>query len=325
MRRRMLALGAALAVLALASGGARADAPVAQGWWWAPNDAALPATPPAVPTITIPLSPPDVPPDALYVATNATGMEAMAALLYVIPEGAEATALTLEVTGTTAGAPEVQLCPTTSSWSPVSAGPWGARPQYECAAGAPVGVLSEDGTTMTWTLGSLGGDQAVDLALVPVVGTDPLAPTTRITFAKPSPQSLTVTEAEVGEEPFSLAPPDPVAPPSSSFDSVDVVAASQSTFSGGFDSITPLVRTPPAVEGAAPRTNFDVPRPVRPGGLIATPVSNPTTRDRMQTLGMFGLIALAFIYARFSSQAQREPRSLVTFAKHGAPGPEAPA
>jgi hypothetical protein len=37
----------------------------------------------------------------------------------------------------------------------------------------------------------------------------------------------------------------------------------------------------------------------------------------MQTLGMFGLIILAAIYARFSGQPERAPRSLVHFAKHG--------
>lgn len=317
MRRRSLALLGTVFLLSVLMGDARADAPFAQGWWWAPNDAALPAAPPGVPTITLPLAPPDVPEGALYIATNPTGMEAMAALLYVIPDGAKATALTLEVTGTTAGEPKVQLCPTSSAWAQAHGGAWGSRPQYACAADAPVGTLAADGKTMTWALGALGQTQAVDLALVPVVSEDVAAPPTRITFSKPGAQSLLVTPAEVVEEPFSLAPVEPEEPASTSanFDSVDVVAASGSTFTGGgFDSFTPAVQTAaPIVEGAAPRTNF-----VNPAtGFATNAVARPTTRDNMQTLGMFGLIILAAVYARFSGQQQREPRSLVRFAKHG--------
>jgi hypothetical protein len=314
MRRRSAVLLVTVFLLSLLVGDARADAPVAQGWWWAPNDAALPATPPAVPVITVPLAPPDVPPDALYVATNPTGVEAMAALLYVIPEGAKATALTLEVTGTTAGEPKIQLCPTQSSWAQAQGGAWSARPDYTCAPDAPVGTLAADGLSMTWALGSLGATQAVDVALVPVVASGVTPTSTRITFSKPSPQSLAVTPADIAEEPFSFVPEETVEP-STSFDSVDVIAASGSSFTGGLDTFTPSVQAPPVVEGAAPRTNFE--NPARTGGLAANTVARPTARDNMQTLGMFGLIILAAIYARFSGQPQREPRSLVAFAKHG--------
>ena len=313
MRRRSLALLVAVFALSMIVGDARADAPFAQGWWWAPNDSAV-QTPPAVPMVTVPLSPPDVPEGGLYLATNPTGMEAMAALLYVIPEGAKATALTLEVSGTPAGEPKIQLCPTQSAWAQAHGGSWGAKPAYVCAPDAPVGTLSADGLTMTWALGALGENQSVDLALVPVVSTDVTASTTRITFAKPGPQSLLVTKAaDIDEEPFSFVPVDPPAP-STSFDSVDVVAASGSTFTGVSDSFTPTVQAAPIVEGAAPRTNFENPA-VSAGGLAAA--ARPTARDNMQTLGMFGLIILAAVYARFSGQQPREPRSLVQFAKNG--------
>ena len=315
MRSRSAALLATVFLLSFLVGDARADAPFAQGWWWAPNDAALPATPPAVPVITVPLAPPDVPPDALYVATNATGVEAMAALLYVIPEGAKATALTLEVTGTTAGEPKVQLCPTQSSWAQAQGGAWGTRPAYTCAPDAPVGTLSADGTTMTWALASLGTTQAIDVALVPVIGGDALPTPTRITFSKPGAQSLSVTPADAADEPFSFIPPEP-ATPATSFDSVDIAAASGTSFSSGLDTFTPSVQAPPVVEGAAPRTNFDNPTS-RTGGLATHTAARPTARDNMQTLGMFGLIVLAAIYARFSGQTAREPKSLVQFAKNG--------
>jgi hypothetical protein len=320
MRRRAIALLGLLFLLSLVAGDARADAPFAQGWWWAPNDAALPATPPAVPTITIPLSPPDVPEGGLYVATNPTGMEAMAALLYVIPDGAKATALTLAVAGTPTGTPKIQLCPTTSAWAQAQAGAWGSRPQYACAPDAPVGTLAADGTSMTWPLTTLSAAQAFDVALVPVISTDPTASTSRITFAKPGPQSLSVTPAEVVEEPFSIGPIEPPAPPTS-FDSLDVIAASGSAFIGGGLDYTPSVAAAPVVEGVAPRTNFENPAP-RPGGLAANVVARPTARDNVQTIGMLGLIVLAAIYARFSGQTAREPRSLVQFAKHGGEGAE---
>lgn len=324
MRRRSLALLVAVFALSVILGDARADAPFAQGWWWAPNAAALPAAPPGVPTVTVPLSPPDVPEDGLYVATSATGMEAMAALLYVIPEGAKAAALTLEVTGTTTGEPKVQLCPTQSSWAQAQGGAWGSRPKYACAPDAPVGTLAADGLAMTWALGPLGQTEAIDLALVPVLGEGAVASPTRITFAKPGAQSLIVTVAEIVEEPFSLGPPDPPAGSGTSFDSVDIVAASGTTFIGGFDTFTPTVQAAPIVEGAAPRTDFQNFAP-RTGGLAANAAAPATARDHMQTLGMFGLIILAAVYARFSGQAQREPRSLVRFAKHGQGGGSEPA
>jgi hypothetical protein len=112
-----------------------------------------------------------------------------------------------------------------------------------------------------------------------------------------------------------MGPTEPAAP-ATSFDSVDVIAASGSTFGGGIDSFVPSVQAPPVVEGTAPRTNFDNPAP-RTGGLAASSVPPRTTRDHMQTVGMFGLILLAAIYARFSGQPAREPKSLVTFAKNG--------
>jgi hypothetical protein len=317
MSRRGVVALAAVFVLSIALDGARADAPFAQAWWWAPNDSALPATPPAVPTVTVPLAPPDVPEDALYLATNLTGMEAMAALLYVIPEGATATALTLEVAGTPVGDPRIQLCPTISAWAQARAGAWGSRPQYQCAPDAPIGALSDDGLSMTWVLGALGESQAIDLALVPVLSEDVTQSTSRITFSKPGASSLAVTRPEVVEDTFSVAPFEP-SDQGPRFDSVDVIAASGSVFIAGFEAIPPSAPTPAIVEGAAPRTNFENPAP-RTGGLAAN-AARPTARDNMQTLGMFGLILLAAMYARFSGQPQRAPRSLVRFATDGGTG-----
>jgi hypothetical protein len=155
----------------------------AAGWWWVAQGVAPVAVPP----------PPTVPDDGLYVAGDPSGPQAMAAVRFDVPAGS-ATVLTLRVAGAT-GTPVVGACPTTSAWAPIQAGPWTDRPAFDCAAGAAVGTVSGDGTTITFDVAGLGRSKVLDLAILP--GTDEAGRGALFSLAleRPGPDALSVAAA----------------------------------------------------------------------------------------------------------------------------------
>ena len=291
-RRAMLVASLIVVTLMQLATAGQAQAPDVHGWWWSVRDVALPVDVPA---------PAEVPEGGLFVAANLTGDEAISAVLFVIPEGATASTLTLKAANVVPPVAEIQLCPTTTSWQAAQAGDWPARPKYACADNAPKGEVAADGSAVTFNLGALGTSQLIDVAIVPVPGS-----TFRAAFVKPDTQALAVKAPSSSSSSSSATTPE-------SFDSTpsfvpDASSVNTPIFASDFSSsVQPL---PQAAEqpviGAAPQLGLS-------SRGIATGRPVPSD-DRMQTFGMFGLILIAALWSRYSSQTQRAPQSLINVA-----------
>lgn len=283
-----------------------AQAPNAQGWWWQYRQYDLPVDPkalvpqyPGTPELPPPAS---VPADGLYVAGNPTGAEAISALTWVIPEGASADKLTLVAAAPLTPTTMIQLCTINASWQPVQAGRWSAKPLYQCAPDAPVGVVPADGATITFTLGKLGQQQLIDIALVPVAQS-----VFQANFNKPDAKALNVV-AGAGTDTSGSGTGSGVLGTSDDSTSINSALEDPSYFAAVSPSLQPQ---PDQSVGTAPTLNY-------PNQNTAQPVAATTsTKDTLQNFGIFGLIALAAMLSRFRGQPAREPRSLVNFGKRG--------
>jgi hypothetical protein len=285
-----------------------AQAPDAQGWWWKYTEPELPVDPRGVSPVPLPTpptvpAPPDAPADGLYVAGGGTEPEAISALSWVIPEGANATTLTLTAAAALTPTSTILLCPTNIPWKPVQAGRWQAKPLYQCPPDAPVGVIPTDGSKITFTLGKLGLSQLIDVALVPAAQT-----VFRAGFAKPDAKALTVILGATADA-SAGGSGDAVLGTSSGPGSLGAAMADPAYI----PQLEPYLAPPPEPAlGAAPLIQY-------PQQTAAAPTNASSTggaRDTLQTVAMFGLLALAALFNRFRGEAEREPRSLVKFGKH---------
>lgn len=310
-RKWAIAALAALAALSLPFGKmeAVAQAPDAYGWWWQLREPKAPADPRAVSPIPIPVvtlpTPAGVPEDGIYVEGGGTEVQAIGALTFVIPEGTSATTLTLKAAVPLTPTTEILLCPTNTPWQPAAGGRWDSRPLWSCAANAPKGVVPTDGATITFTLGDLGKNRLIDVALVP-------APTTvfRAIFNKPDKDALTIVGGGTpdlsetagsggavlgtGNQPGSLG-----------------AAFNDASFA---PTLAPFLTAPTGQEviGEAPVVDFP-----QVGNSGARPVvAAAPSQDTVGRLAIFGLLALALLFNRFRAQPQRAPQSLVNFGKN---------
>jgi hypothetical protein len=281
-----------------------AQAPDAQGWWWQYRQAELPVDPKTVvpdyqgaPELPPPAS---VPEDGLYVAGQATGPEAISALSFVIAENAVAKTLTLIAAAPLTPTTTIRLCPTNTTWQPVQAGRWQAKPLYQCAADAPVGVVPTDGSKVTFTLGKLGESRLIDVALVP---TDQAV--FQANFAKPDDKALEVAASATTEQGTGSGPA--VLGTDASPDSVNYALTDPSYT----PTLAPYLQ--PETDGTigqAPVIDYPQQRNALPAG------AQTAADDNLETFGIFGLIALAALFSRYRSQPEREPKSLVNFGKN---------
>lgn len=182
----------ALAVLLMATGGVLgwaavgADAAtVTQSGWWDRNaNDLLPAL--------------DPPPDgALRVANDPTGASAIAAVRFQIEAAEGAPMLVLRVTGDpapqTAG---LVACPATSEWTTAAGAPMAEAPTYDCVAGAALGRVSGDGTTVSFDLGQLVESGGVDVVISPApTGESPLTDTFAVDLEAPEAGDITTGSA----------------------------------------------------------------------------------------------------------------------------------
>ncbi|MCU1451291.1 MAG: hypothetical protein JWP02_3461 [Acidimicrobiales bacterium] len=155
------------------------------GYWWQTQPDGAPLPPPG-----------NVPDKGLWVSGNETSQVAIGAVRFQLGSAETSPVLTLKVhsqdppnqvsSGTNAGQVVVLACPTTGTWKSASAGPWSARPQYDCA-GAAHGSPNADGTTIAFDLHGVAADGKVDVAFVPGTGA-PVLPNVPAPGAPPSPQ-----------------------------------------------------------------------------------------------------------------------------------------
>jgi hypothetical protein len=306
------AISAALLVLAVATiplttPMAEAQKPDIQGWWWMYTQLPLPVDPkplvPQFPELPDTPPPPTVPEDGLYVAATPAGIEAIAALSFVIPEGASAPTLTLTPSTPLAPTTSIRLCQVNSTWRPVQAGRWASKPLYACAADAPLGVVPTDGSKITWKLGKLGQSQLVDVALVPAENAAVTA-----NFVKPDAKVLEVVAGATADVSSAIGTGSGVLGSTTEPNSLNA-ALTDPSFG---PTLAPYLQ--PGQDqtiGAAPTGGQAI------QDLAAAPtVQIVEKRDNIENFGFFGLIVLAALFSRYRSTPVREPRSLVNFGRH---------
>jgi len=310
MRKAIAAILLLLGAVMIPATASVAQAPAAQGWWWLFRRIDPPASPKAlVPSFpdTPALPPPaSVPEDGLYVAADPSGLEGIAALSWVLPEGASATTLTLIAAAPLTPTTKIRLCPTTTNWRPEQAGAWRSRPEYICAPDAPVGLIPTDGSKIAFTLGRLGQTQLIDVALVPV---SDQTSTFQANFNKPDDKALTVVPGASGDVSSLVGTGSGVLGTRDEPTSIRYALSDPAYL----PTLAPalLQQTDQSTIGAAPI--LTVPgNSAAPVNAVATPVA----KDQLQTFGMFGLLALAVMFTRFRGQKVHDPKSLVKFGKH---------
>jgi hypothetical protein len=178
MRLRTSALLAGLLIFA-GVGPAWASPPNAYGWWWkAQPDAA----------VTVP-PPPTVPQGGLYVAADPSGATAVSALRFDVVRGAIPRTLLLRVSSAQ-GTPALRACRASSSWSRAQGGPYSASPTIDCTA-STAGAASRDGSSFSFSVGSLSRNGQVDVVVLPAVG----ATAFQVAFQAPPADTLDVVSA----------------------------------------------------------------------------------------------------------------------------------
>lgn len=149
-----------LLIAALMSPGAAPSAaasPPTSGYWWA-GETGVASAP----------APPNVPDKGLYVASSVTGATAVSAIGFTLPVDRTNPTLVLKVHQLQKGDSFiVDAYPTSSKWSPGNAQTWSTRPVPAPHALPIHGMLSPDGTTVTFALSAVAPGGHTDLVLVP--------------------------------------------------------------------------------------------------------------------------------------------------------------
>jgi len=275
-RRRVAIAGTALLLglggTAPAHAATGAVGAVTTGSWWQGQQAGG-AVPP----------PPTVPTKGLWVESEASGPTAISALRFTLT-GATAPVVTLTVhQAQPASQVEIQVCPTTSDWKPVSAGVWADRPAADCSQVQAAGVLSGDATTMKIDLSAfpVGADGTVDAVLQPAptatnlpvsppaLGQPSAAPTFDATFEPPEPSQIATTPAAP-----SFGTSDTTLPPQSAPDITPAPA-----FSAPLQAPLPATASTPAVTFEPPVTQppATAPTPPPPQVQLASPAPRLAT------------------------------------------------
>jgi hypothetical protein len=263
-----------LATASLCAAPAAADAPLAAGWW---NLAHQGIAPPA---------PPDVGPTDLLVQGGPQQPSGLAALRFVVPDGAGVGPLVLPLAkgAAPARADAVLACPTTEAWKPAANGAWSAAPTWACERSAAA-ALSDDGTSLVVPdiVRLLAEDGTLSFAIV-------AGRSDRVVLAAPSATALLVTPRAAPPPVASAAPP-PAPPPA------PAPAAAPPAFSTGVVPFAPqaLAPLPPPQVGPAPPPAAVV----RTGAAAApavTAAAHPTDDDARTrwVLAAEALLVLAF-------------------------------
>ncbi|HET6911103.1 MAG TPA: hypothetical protein VFH54_17375 [Mycobacteriales bacterium] len=154
---------------------ATAAAAVQSAYWWRAQ---------AAPT-ELPVAPQGVPAGGLYVASDPTGPEAVAALRTTVPAGVAPVTLSLVAVSSTGTGTALEAC-ATSGWTATSgAGQWADRPTSTCTP-AVRGVQSADGVTWFFPVTSLVRGTTLDVLVQPA-GSGVFSDS----FARPSADNIT--------------------------------------------------------------------------------------------------------------------------------------
>jgi hypothetical protein len=242
---------------------------VAYGWWIQP-----------LPPLGIVLTPADVPANGLYVAHDATGDTAVAAVSFPSDPDPVRT-FTLHLTGLPVITTPLRACALRRSFHPVEGGTWTARPAADCRRSAS-GVLDKSGSAATFHVAGLKTPGTRGFAIF-ATGTADRAP-----FERPIRSDATFGAAP---QPSHTASHAPTPSPTHSTPAPD---ASRSG-SGGLPVVPPAY---PAVIGSsapAPRpTVAPTPTATAPIGTRATPAAAAGSGWR-RTAGIWLGLSLALL------------------------------
>ena len=227
---------------------------VKSGYWWVAQPDGAPLPPP-----------PQVPSGGLWVSSTVSGPQSISAVRFTLAAGASQPVLTLKVhQAQPASQVTIEACSTSSNWKPPgSAGAWSARPTPACATGSVAGVLSADGTTMTFDLSLL---QQPDNVVLQAAPSTPM-PTFDATFEPLTASS--VQPAVEGPPPTTTtttAPPPTTVPPPSNLGA---------PLPAGNGLGGPPAPSPPAPTGAALGASPALPAPVAPTAPGANSSAGP--------------------------------------------------
>jgi hypothetical protein len=186
----------------------------------------------------------------------------------------------------------------------VQAGTWSGKPIYTCAPDAPVGVVPTDGSKVTFTLGALGNQQLIDVALVPTEQS-----VFQANFNKPGKDALTVEAGASADVSSSVGTGSGVLGTNDEYTSVNSALGDPSYLPALSDSLQPA---PDQSLGGAPTLNY-----AQPSTNVQPVAQTAKVKDNLQNFGFFGLLALAVLFTRFRNQPDHEPKSLVNFGKKG--------
>jgi hypothetical protein len=189
MRRRLLlggVLGGVLVLSVVVAPGAHAEVPVSQVGWWTRSP-----------------TPPTVPEGGISVAAAPDGPLTVGAVLLDAGGGASGASVRLVETG---GEGQqlggLQVCPTSSAWSPAEAGAMADAPKDDCASATVAMARGDDGT---WTadVQSLvdGKTGPVGLIVLPAAGSVAF----QVTFAPPIVDGSVTDESDSSSESTSDA------------------------------------------------------------------------------------------------------------------------
>jgi len=292
-----LALAVAPAVpWTLASEPATVDA---VGWWNKTQQLPVQGDPTGlgltVPTVPAPAT---VPEDGLYVANDASGPAAIAAVRYRVG-GQVGGVLTLHLADGSAltGAEEIVACPVLGGFDPVLNGRWDARPGYEEEACIFVAEPTAEGDGLTFTLPATAASPFGDLGVV-VVPLPGSATPFSLAFDAPADGDLVVTGA----------PTAPAPSPGSAMSGADSSPSYSAPPSGspGFAApATPSAPAPVPVES----TSGEVAAP--PASLDLTPAADLPDGSRMPQIVAAGLLAaIGAALWWLGGQPERAPRLL---------------
>jgi hypothetical protein len=240
---------------------------------------------------TVP-APATVPADGLYIANDASGPTAIAAVRYLV--GGAGGTLTLQLADGAAatGTEEIVGCPAQGGFTPAQNGRWDAQPGYDPTACTLKGTLDVAAKTLTFdvptTFASSLGD--ITVVIVPAVGST-------------TPFSLPLAKPENGSFVITSPPSAPVVTPSEA----PAYTPGEPVFSPSTPSFAapsaPSVATPEVAGGDA-------------GAAPAVPVaSTPAAalKDPSRASQIAAVIALAVIGAalwQLGKHPQRAPRLL---------------
>ena len=310
----LAAWGLALAPLAPTFGQDAAPTLDAVGWWNKTQDLPVQGNPTGLddptgsglttaPTVPAPAT---VPADGLYVANDASGPTAVAAVRYVAGGGGTLTLVLAEAAAPT-GTEELVACPVQGGFTPALNGRWDSKPAYDPAACVVPGTLDATAKTVTFEVPSTFASSLGDVAVVIVPAVDSTTPFS-LPFAPPDDSSFVVTSpSSSSSSPGSLSSP-PFQPGSSTFN----------------PSTPPSFAAPstPAAPTIAEATDGEVAAPVIPEA--PTPVVAVTSSRTSQAVAVAVLLVIGATLWWLTTQPQRAPRLLGSVGGAAAQAVEAP-